>query len=240
MITTWINSFYQFLGALGYRHPFHPALVHLPIGLVAGAFIFGWLAFLFKNEKLARSARHCLTLAFLFWFPVVLLGFMDWQHFYGGAWLTPVKIKMVLSGILFLLFLTALIFGFKEGRSSKTALTVYTLGLFTVVLLGFFGAQLVYGGKTTGEAKTYQAGEKLFAANCLSCHPRGENLIKPDKPIRNSPKLKDLDSFISWIRHPKAPMPQFPESEISVDQAQKLYSYISEVLTRSTENKRGS
>lgn len=233
MINSWITSFYQFLNYLGYRHPLHPALVHLPIGLMAGAFIFGWLAYLFNNERLARSARHCLILAFLFWFPVVLFGLLDWQHFYGGAWLTPVKIKMVLSGILFFLFLTALILGFKERRSPKTALTVYTLGLFTVVLLGFFGAQLVYGGKTIKEAKSYEAGEKIFAANCLTCHPRGENLFNPDKPIRNSAKLKDLFTFIYWIRHPKAPMPQFPESKISGGQARELYPYITEVLTRS-------
>lgn len=228
----WITSFYQFLNRWGYSHPIHPALVHLPIGLIGGAFIFGWLAFLFNREQLARSARHCLTLAFLFWFPVVLFGFMDWQHFYGGVWLTPIKIKMILSGILFILFLIALIFGFGKGRSPKTALTVYSLGLVTVMLLGFLGAQLVYGRKTPEVSKTYLAGEKIFAANCITCHPGGDNIIKPDHPIKNSPKLKNIDTFIAWIRNPIAPMPPFPESKISVGQAKDLYPYLTDILSR--------
>ena len=154
----------------------HPALVHLPIGLVAGAFIFGWLGLLSKKEGMVRSARHCLVLAFLSWFPVVLFGLMDWLHFYRGAWLPPIKLKMALSGIFFILLLAAaLFFKRQEELRSKVPLIFYTLCLFTVVLLGFFGAQLVYEEKTPTEAKAYAAGEKLFEANCVGCHPQGGN-----------------------------------------------------------------
>ncbi len=231
MINSWIASFYLLLNRWGYIHPVHPALVHLPIGLVGGAFIFGWLAFFFKKEQLARSARHCLTLALLFWFPVVAFGFMDWQHFYGGVWLTPVKIKMALSGILFLLFLIALVPRFRKEKLPRAVLAIYTLGLFTVMLLGFFGAQLVYGRKTPEVPKKYLAGERLFADHCQVCHPGGGNIIRPDHPIKNSPKLKDIDTFISWIRNPVSPMPSFSESEISVGQAKDLYPYLTEVLS---------
>ncbi len=231
MIDSWVNYFYQLVSQLGYKHPIHPALVHLPIGLVAGAFIFGWLGLLSKKEGLVRSAGHCIILAFLFWFPVVLFGLMDWRHFYQGSWLLPIKIKMVLSGILFILLLSAaLFFKFKEEFRSKALLIIYTLGLLIVVLLGFFGAQLVYEEETPRGAKAYAAGEKIFVANCGICHPKGGNLIKPDQPIRNSSKLKDLDTFISWIRHPQAPMPPFPDTQISASQAQELFQYISRVL----------
>ncbi len=234
MIDSWVHYFYQLVNQLGYKHPIHPALVHLPIGLVAGAFIFGWLGLLSRKEGLVRSARHCLVLAFLSWFPVVLFGLMDWLHFYRGAWLPPIKIKMALSGIFFIFLLAAaLFFKRKEELRSKVPLIFYTLCLFTVVLLGFFGAQLVYEEKTPNEAKAYAAGEKLFEANCVGCHPQGGNLIKPDRPIRNSPKLKDLDTFIAWIRHPQAPMPPFPEPQVSPGQAKELFRYISEVLVLS-------
>ena len=235
MINSWITSFYQFLGQLGYIHPVHPALVHMPIGLVTGAFILRWAGHLFHKENLVRSARHCFMLGFLFWFPVVLFGFMDWQHFYGGVWLTPIMIKMVLASVLWVLFLLVLILNFRKERNSKLTLTLYSLGLLTAVLLGFFGAQLVYGGKSRGESSTYQPGEKLFAANCIACHPGGRNIMKPDHPIINSPKLKDLDTFLSWIRHPIAPMPTFSDSEISDNQARALYAYITKVLVRSGE-----
>ncbi len=234
MVNSWITSFYHLLGQLGYTHPVHPALVHMPIGLVTGAFILRLGAIFFNKENLIRSARHCFVLGFLFWFPVVLLGFMDWQHFYGGVWLTPIKIKMVLALVLLVLFLLVLILNFRKERNSKLTLALYSLGLLTAVLLGFFGAQLVYGGKSL-QSSTYQPGEKLFAANCIACHPGGRNILKPDHPIINSPKLKDLDTFVSWIRHPIAPMPTFSNSEISDNQAKALYAYITKVLVSSGE-----
>ena len=235
MIDNWISAFYQFLNQWGYSHPIHPALVHLPMGLVAGAFFFGWSAFLFRKEGLARSARHCLILAFLFWFPVVASGYMDWQHFYGGTWFTPTAMMLILSAVLGLLFLIALVSGSKGPTPSKTTLAVYTLCFFTVVLLGYFGGQLIYEKQTPETSKYFQAGKKIFEVNCQACHPRGENLIKPDRPIRNSAKLKKLEPFITWIRHPEKPMPPFPESQISIDQAKDLYRFITRVLTRSKE-----
>ncbi len=232
MINSWITSFYQLLNYLGYTHPIHPALVHMPIGLVVGAFILRGTAFLFNRETLVRSARHCFFLGFLFWFPVVLLGFMDWQHFYGGVWLTPIIVKMILALVLLVLFLLVLILNFRKERNSKLTLTLYSLGLLTVLFLGFFGAQLVYGGKSLQGSSAYQAGEKLFAANCLTCHPGGRNTLDPDRPIINSPKLKDLNTFIAWIRHPASPMPTFSASEISDKQAGDLYDYVTKVLVR--------
>jgi len=80
------NSFYDFLQSLGYPHPIHPTEVHMPIGLVVGgAFLFSWLAFYFHRPNLARAARYCAIVAFIWTFPTMFLGFMDWQHFYGGA-----------------------------------------------------------------------------------------------------------------------------------------------------------
>jgi uncharacterized membrane protein len=240
MVDSWINSFYQFMNGLGYSHPIHPALVHMPIGLVVGAFVFGWLAVLFNRERLARSASHCALLAFLFWFPVVLLGLMDWQHFLGGAWMTLIELKMGLAGILFILLVIVLLFTLKKGVNSKGALAGYTLCFFTVVFLGYFGGQLVYGGKTQTATKEYKAGEKIFHADCSSCHPHGGNVIKPSMPVRNSPRLKDLDTFISWIRHPNPPMPPFSESKVSQSQAKELYEYIVNVLDHASESKGGS
>jgi uncharacterized membrane protein len=233
MIDSWIKSFYQFLDHWGYNHPIHPALVHLPMGLVMGAFILGWVAFLFRKEGVARSARHCLILAFLFWFPVVFSGYMDWQHFYGRAWITPAAMMLVLSVVLGLLLLMALVFGRKGPVPSRATLTIYTLGFITVVLLGYFGGQLVYERKTPEPSKSFLAGEKTFETYCFSCHPRGGNLIRPNKPIKNSSRLKDLETFMAWIRHPNKPMPPFPESQISINQTKELYAYLSQGLTLS-------
>jgi len=227
MIESFIASFYQFLNRMGYDHPLHPAAVHIPIGMIFGVFIFGWLAFLFKRDNLARSSRHCLILAFIFWFPVVLLGTFDWQYFYKGAWLAPIKIKMVLAGTLFVLLIFALIL--KRERSAKALLLVYTLALCNAVLLGYFGAQLVYGKKPVGPMPL-EAGRKIYVDQCASCHPKGGNTINPNKPVTHSAKLNNPEVFVAWIRNPKPPMPPFAESQISAPQARALYDYISREL----------
>jgi uncharacterized membrane protein len=231
MIDGWIHSFYRFVSDLGFPDPIHAALVHMPMGLVVGACVFAWLAVLLKRERLAVSAYHCIVLAFLFLFPVILFGIMDWRNFYGGSWLMPIKMKMIMAGTLFFFSLIAVIVGFKGKEGSKALLVFYTFCFITVVSLGWFGARLVYGERPHGEAKTYQAGEKVFAANCLICHADGGNKIMPDKPLRNSTKLKRFDTFLSQIRHPEAPMPPFSESQISDPEAKALYEYIANKWT---------
>ncbi len=82
---TIFNGFYNALHAIGYHDPVHPTLTHMPIGLVVGALVFWFLAWFLTHPSLARAARYCLVLAWLFIFPAVFLGFMDWQHWYQGA-----------------------------------------------------------------------------------------------------------------------------------------------------------
>ena len=54
-----IEFIYQTLTKLGYSHPLHPTLTHVPIGLVMGAFLFVLVALIFRRTNLAQSARHC-------------------------------------------------------------------------------------------------------------------------------------------------------------------------------------
>jgi uncharacterized membrane protein len=231
MADVWINALYSFLNRVGFIDPLHAPLVHVPIGLVIGAFIFAGTAFLKRRKELAVSARHCLGLAFLFLIPVIILGILDWRHFFGGAWLAPIKAKILLAGILLLLAPAAFVLGAKGRESSGVVLSLYALCLITVVMLGWFGARLVYGeNPLAGAVKTYERGAQVFAANCHMCHAGGGNKLKPAKPLRGSPDLKDLKTFIAEIRHPKAPMPVFPEAQLSDQDAKELYDYIVNVV----------
>jgi uncharacterized membrane protein len=103
------NSVYEFLNSLGYPHPIHPTEVHMPIGLVVGGLIFSVTAILFRRERLAMTPRHCILLAFIWVFPTMLLGYMDWQHFYGGAWLYPIKVKLTVAPLLTLVLFLAIL-----------------------------------------------------------------------------------------------------------------------------------
>jgi len=166
----------------------------------------------------------------------MLFGIMDWQHYYAEAMLFPIKMKLILAPILLILLAAAVILGFKKGAESKAVLAIYSLCFVTVVLLGYFGGQLVYGVKGPAPPADVKAGAKIFANNCKGCHPNGSNIIKPNLPLRSAPQLAEFNSFKSFIRAPKMPdgapgvMPAFTPAKISDQQAQDLYEYIQKVI----------
>jgi mono/diheme cytochrome c family protein len=227
-----IDDLYVFFNKMGYHHPIHPTEVHMPIGLVVGAFIFALLAFIFRRQKLLLTPRHCIILAFLWVFPTMLLGYMDWQHFYGGAWIRPIKVKLTVAPSLAILLAAAIYFGRKYGAASIRVLPVYFLCFCAVVVLGYFGGQLVYGVKAVSSHAEYVAGQKIYSDHCNACHPGGGNVIEHGKPVINSPELRDFQGFLRWVRKPKAPMPPFSESRLSDADVKDLYEYIVHELNR--------
>ena len=75
-------------------------------------------------------------------------------------------------------------------------------------------------------AEDSSLGEKLFKNNCSGCHSNGQNLIKPNKPIIGSLKLKSKESFKLWLENPSLPMPSFKNITSKNDQFEALYSYV--------------
>ncbi len=195
---------YHFLERIGYPHPLHAPLTHMPIGLVTGALVFFLVARWFPNQPLTRAARFCLILAWLFLFPTVLFGIMDWQFYYAGAWLFYIKIKIILASLLFILLTIGLIVT-RKAETGFPSLTIYTLSFVTVVLLGWFGGQLIFGNWTPVAPQEFQAGARIFKSRCSGCHPRGGNLLQPNLPVYAAPQLSDLDTFQAFVRHPTMP-----------------------------------
>ena len=78
----------------------------------------------------------------------------------------------------------------------------------------------------TQEAAPGGPGEVLFKENCMACHFGGGNAINPNKPLKAAPQLKTFEAFLTWIRNPVQPMPAYPLTKISDEQAKKLYDYI--------------
>jgi uncharacterized membrane protein len=229
---TAFDPFYKALAAIGFSDPVHPALAHMPIGLVVGALIFGFTALWWKRPLWGVSARHCLGLAWLFWFPTVLFGVMDWQYFYHGVWIFPIEAKIALAGLLFVLLSIGLVLIFTGKGESKSLLVIYVLAFFTVVALGYFGGRLVFGGRPPGGTNTFAAGQKIYQAHCIACHPQGKNAIMPNLPIRGSQTLANFQTFNDFIRQPrlpggaKGPMPSFNDQKISQQEAKALYDYV--------------
>jgi len=224
-----IDFIFQAFGKMGYTHPLHPPMTHLPMGLLVAAFIFALVALLFRRTILpSLSYDRIILLAIIFAFPTIFLGYADWQHHYYGAWLHPIKVKFVLSGVFLILLFVGLIYGRKAGGESKGALAIYALCFLSVTGLGFYGAQLSLEEKPvapTEAVNRFQAGEKLFATDCSSCHPQKSDIF-------NSSQFVNLSTFLAFMRNPVGPggtpskMPPFLADKITDDQGLKLYQYL--------------
>ena len=235
-----IEFFYKILTTIGYTHPIHAPTTHIPVGMVIGAFIFAIVSWKFRKDNLARTAHHCMTLALLALLPTVIVGIMDWQHYYAGAWLFPIKMKLALAALLLILLVFALSAGYRAEAISKSALVLYGLCLLNVTALGYLGGELVFG-KTSPRKAVEVVGSAVsseqFATSCGSCHPGGGNTIKANLPLRSAPQLSDFNSFLTYIRSPKARdgsqtiMPSFPAEKLSDNQAREIYQYVTHVLS---------
>ena len=237
-----LNLLYQTLTKIGYTHPIHPPVTHLTVGMVIGGFLFGIVAWKLGHQGLARTAHHCIILALLAVFPTVLSGLMDWQHYYAGGWFFAIKMKLGLAVLLFILLVFALRAGYKSETLSKSAIILYTLCLVNVAAIGYFGGELAFGDRTARK-KVDSVGGRLnaeqFTKSCSACHPNGGNSIKPHLPLNNAPQLVNFETFLSYIRSPKARdgsltvMPSFSPEKLSDQKAREVYQYIAKVLKES-------
>ncbi|NQS72046.1 MAG: hypothetical protein HQQ73_07815 [Desulfobulbaceae bacterium] len=140
-----VEALYLFLQRIGYHHPLHPPLTHLPMGLIMACFIFALLAMLLSQPALLRSAYHCCLLAVAALVPTAVAGVLDWLHRFGGSMETLIVIKLVLAPVFLLVLLLAL-WQARAGASAGRMLVLYGLATLCAVGLGFSGGELVYGG----------------------------------------------------------------------------------------------
>lgn len=227
-----LETLYNLLEKIGYIHPIHPPFTHGPIGAVIVAFCLGLAVLLWRRQNLLLSAYHAVIIAFILLIPTVLAGVMDWQHYYSGAWIFPIQMKIALAiTLLILLSITLIVFRIADVRPSMMIM-LFTLCLFNVMGLGYFGGQLIYEGRIPAVTEAFLPGQKIFVNHCSGCHPNGGNILFPNLPLRTAPQLKSYQTFIEFVRNPslpngsKGPMPVFTQSKLSDPQAEELYGYI--------------
>jgi uncharacterized membrane protein len=224
------DSLYQFIEKLGYTHPLHPTQVNMPIGLVVAAFVLLLVALLIRGNSLARCARYCMAAALLFLVPTIIAGFMDWQHYYSGGWIFPIRLKMGLAVILVVLLLTAFFMGRKSEGPTFPLLVVYGLCLATVVALGYLGAELVFAKRAPPTDPEFSGGRVLFHAHCSGCHPYGSNIVDAEYILWDNLRLAKVEYLRGWLRKPEKPMPVFSPECLSDTQVQELFGYLNRVF----------
>lgn len=136
---------FKLLEMVGFTHPLHPALTHIPMGMVMGAFFFGMAGIALKKPEFFKSATHCTGLGLIFILPTAIAGYMDWQHSFEGEWEALIVIKMVLAVVLTVLLGISFQLGRKEEINEKLLFAMYVLCLMCAIGLGFSGGELQYG-----------------------------------------------------------------------------------------------
>jgi uncharacterized membrane protein len=222
-----IDFVYKTFERIGYAKPLHPSMTHVSVGLLASIFIFALIALLFRRRMLSSSAySRLLTLALIFALIAIITGITDWQYFYDGVWLTPIKIKVLFSGILLVFLFLGVLYTVRREGESKKGLSIYAICLLSVIGLGYFGGDLIWGERigTVPEALGFfRPGEKVFSIHCNACHTGGNDLVTPGK-------FRPFSGFLTLLRNPKGAgfpkMPAFPIEVISEDEAHVLYHYL--------------
>ncbi len=227
---------YQFLHSHGYDLPLHPPLTHMPTGLVVAALLFLVVGLIFRRSNFLTTARYCIVLALISFFPAVFIGFTDWYHFYAGVLIFPIKVKIILSGALLIFLAAAVIVEIKKIGGPMIKFAIYLLCFVAVVGIGHYGGQLVFCQSDAASSGDIGQGEKIYTANCGGCHPNGGNVINSQLPVVGSPPLKNLDTFTKFNRIPLRPdgskgvMPAFPKDKISDQEMKQVYEYITKSL----------
>ena len=227
------SKLYELLSVIGFHHPLHPAMTHLPVGLTIAGFIFIVLAYFFKRPKYAQTARHCAVLALLAAIPTVIFGYLDWQHFYGGSLIFPIKMKLGLTVALLVLLLAVVFTGKRSEKQTIQRLLVHLIGLLVVISLGYFGGELIYGKRTTSiqttsnnaaDTETVVAGAKLFEKSCSFCHFTDSTDTKVGPGLKGLFEREKM-SFSGWPvsddslrRQLKTPFKEMPPFESLTDE----------------------
>ncbi|BHH84208.1 DUF2231 domain-containing protein [Desulforhopalus sp. 52FAK] len=132
------------LEAIGFAHPLHPALTHIPMGMVIGCFFFSFFALITKKTIFIKTSLHCSVVGLIFIFPTIFAGFLDWQQFFGSTMSVFIIVKFVLAAVLTVL-LAISIRANLQGASTGKLFLLYTLCLACAGGLGFSGGELIYG-----------------------------------------------------------------------------------------------
>ena len=140
-----IEFMYGLLKTVGFAHPLHPAVTHIPMGMIMGAFFFRAAALFLKMDYLAKSAYYCVVLAIIGIPPTVFFGITDWQHKYGGEWEALIIYKMSAATVLTIVLGIIIKIDKPEEPAKDVRSLLYLVALMIAISLGFSGGELMFG-----------------------------------------------------------------------------------------------
>jgi len=171
----------------------------------------------------------------------VIVGYFDWQHFYGGSFLFPIKMKLALAVALLVLLMVSVAMSMRSEKGIAQRLLMHSLSLLVVAGIGYFGGELVYGKKASpravsqdaAKAEPILAGTKLFEQKCSFCYFTDRTDTKVDPGLKGLFQRGKMPvsgwsvSQESVRRQLKTPFDQMPAFEgISSEEIDELTDYL--------------
>ncbi len=139
-----VENFYSFLATVGFTHPLHPMLTHIPMGMIMGMVTFSFLGLIWSGGTLNKTAHHCSVLALVFILPVIGAGLLDWIQFQEAEVNVFITVKLILGTLLTILLIVAVVMK-KKGSSGGKMFLIYLLCLACAGGLGYSGGELIFG-----------------------------------------------------------------------------------------------
>ena len=132
------------------RHP-HPMTVHFPIVFMFSTTVFNLLYLITGVPSFETTALHCLAGGLLFIAAAVTTGIYTWGLNYMAKPLRPVKIKLPLSLVMFVIAAIVFIWRISDpavldslaGAGLVYLLLVLSLSVM-VTIIGWFGASMTF------------------------------------------------------------------------------------------------
>jgi len=132
------------------RHP-HPMTVHFPIVFLLSVAFFNVLYLMTGDRSFEQTALHCLIGGILFVPVAALTGLFTWWLNYLARPMTPVKLKMILSCVVFVSSIMVLFWRISDPGVLDTpgmARVLYVVITLTFVplmsLIGWLGSGLTF------------------------------------------------------------------------------------------------
>jgi uncharacterized membrane protein/mono/diheme cytochrome c family protein len=228
-----------------FEHPIHSIFVHFPAGLIPTSVIFFVLYLYFRKQIFELISILLLNVSILFIFLAIVTGIYDWQIRYNGYFIPPIMIKFYLSFIILLLGVLIYILRKQRTKSKNSEplykyygyISLYFVLLPLVVIIGYFGGELVFHSSSMYENYKINEGSKLYFLKCNSCHPFGQGIssafifpgdsagVFGSPNLINSNLLLNKEIFKEYVRHPKR-MPAFPEKSITNDELNQIFDFV--------------
>lgn len=112
----------------------------------------------------------------------------------------------------------------------RSDITLYALTV--VALLSYLSN---YAG-ADGKHPAVNKGQRIYAANCQSCHREGTNPLNPEKQLAESTKLTTRSIFREFLSSKHGIMPMFQDIAGNDRDLKDLYGYAKSLKNQSWEH----